>query len=222
MAIRVNSVLWLILFQILQRNLMVDAIRDVNRFWSSMRKLKSSRQIDADGAAIRRSEIGTLYGPRSSGINGAKSCILSLSWHLISLLKLHFLYYFSHIFSNCYFFWLYCGSDSGTSICWLQRCIKILFLQCNLTWKTEQLTNYKCSLIQYGDESDSEVFLKKPSRDIANQGFAIFPMKVRKYIIKVKHFASLLFRLINANISVNEQPEWFHTSGHFIQVVLHV
>ena len=23
-------------------------------------------------------------------------------------------------------------------------------------------------------------------------------------------FASLLFRLINANISVNEQPEWFH------------
>ena len=27
-------------------------------------------------------------------------------------------------------------------------------------------------------------------------------MKVRKYIIKVKHFASLLFLLINANISV--------------------
>jgi len=48
------------------------------------------------------------------------------------------------------------------------------------------------------------------SRDISNQGFAIFPMKVRKYIIKVKHFASLLFRLINANISVNEQPEWFN------------
>ena len=23
-------------------------------------------------------------------------------------------------------------------------------------------------------------------------------------------FASLLFRLINANIAVNEQPEWFH------------
>jgi hypothetical protein len=41
----------------------------------------------------------------------------------------------------------------------LQRCIKILFLQCNLTWKTEQLTNYKCSLIQYGDENDSEVLL---------------------------------------------------------------
>ena len=33
-----------------------------------------------------------------------------------------------------YYFWLYCGSDSGTSICWLQRCIKILFLQCNLTY----------------------------------------------------------------------------------------
>ena len=28
--------------------------------------------------------------------------------------------------------------------------------------------------------------------------------------MKVKHFASLLFCLINANISVNEQPEWFH------------
>jgi hypothetical protein len=77
-----------------------------------------------------------------------------------------------------YYFWLYCGSDSGTSICWLQRCIKILFIQCNLTWKTEQLTNYKCSLIQYGDENDSEVlvqnfiaslcilcFLKKPSSE---------------------------------------------------------
>jgi hypothetical protein len=37
--------------------------------------------------------------------------------------------------------------------------MKILFLQCNLTWKTEQLTNYKCSLIQYGDENDSEVLL---------------------------------------------------------------
>ena len=48
------------------------------------------------------------------------------------------------------------------------------------------------------------------SRDIAYQGFAITPMKVRKYIIKVKNFASLLFRLINVNISVNEQPEWFH------------
>ena len=48
------------------------------------------------------------------------------------------------------------------------------------------------------------------SRDIAYQGFAITPMKVRKYIIKAKNFASLLFRLINVNISVNEQPEWFH------------
>ena len=51
-------------------------------------------------------------------------------------------------------------------------------------------------------------------RDIANQGFAITLMKVRKYIIKVKYFASLLFRLINVNISVNEQPEWFHRA-HF-------
>jgi hypothetical protein len=76
------------------------------------------------------------------------------------------LYYFSYfqqlfkIKDPFYYFWLYCGSDSGTSICWLQRCIKILFLQCNLTWKTEQLTNYKCSLIQYGDENDSEVLVQ--------------------------------------------------------------
>ena len=42
------------------------------------------------------------------------------------------------------------------------------------------------------------------SRKSANQGFAIFPVKIRKYIIKV------LFRSINTNISVNEQPEWFH------------
>jgi hypothetical protein len=50
------------------------------------------------------------------------------------------------------------------------------------------------------------------SRDIANQGFAIFPVKVRKYIIKVllcKYFCITLIST-NANISVNEQPEWFH------------
>ena len=29
-------------------------------------------------------------------------------------------------------------------------------------------------------------------------------------ILKLFFFASLLFRLINANISANEQPEWFH------------
>ena len=29
-------------------------------------------------------------------------------------------------------------------------------------------------------------------------------------ILKLYCFASLLFRLINANISVNEQPEWIH------------
>jgi hypothetical protein len=63
------------------------------------------------------------------------------------------------------------------------------------------------------------------ARDIANQGVAIFPMKIRKYIMKVNHFASLLFRLINANISVNEQPEWFHWAhrgGHFIHTVRHL
>jgi hypothetical protein len=31
--------------------------RDVNIFWSSKRKLKSSRQIDADDAAVRRAEL---------------------------------------------------------------------------------------------------------------------------------------------------------------------
>jgi hypothetical protein len=60
--------------------------RDVNRFWSSRRKLKSSRQIDADG--------------RGSGINGAKSCIIGLSWHLISLLKLHFFVLFFSYFQQ--------------------------------------------------------------------------------------------------------------------------
>ena len=100
---------------------------------------------------------GPFKAPRSSGINGAKSCILGLSWHLISLLKLHFFVLFFSYFQQLFnYFWLYCGSDSGTSICWLQRCIKILFLQCNLTWKIEQLTYYECSLIQHGDENDSE------------------------------------------------------------------
>ena len=36
-------------------------------------------------------------------------------------------------------------------------------------------------------------------------------LKVNNYTeIDANNFASLLFRLINANISVNEQPEWFH------------
>ena len=101
---------------------------------------------------------------RRSGINGAKSCILGLSWHLISLLKLHFFVLFFSYFQQLfkikdlffYYFWLYCG----TSICWLKRYINILFLQCNLAWKTEQLANYKCSLIQYGNENDFEVLVQ--------------------------------------------------------------
>jgi hypothetical protein len=64
---------------------------DVNRFWSSSRKLKSSRQIDVE----------RLYG-RGSGINGAKSCILGLSWHLISLLKLHFFVIFFSYFQQLF------------------------------------------------------------------------------------------------------------------------
>ena len=41
-------------------------------------------------------------------------------------------------------------------------------------------------------------FIFSFSRDIANQGFAIFPMKVRKYIIKVlrKNLASVLILYI--------------------------
>jgi hypothetical protein len=39
-----------------------------------------------------------MWTARSSGINDAKSCILGLSWHLISLLELHFLVlFFSYI-----------------------------------------------------------------------------------------------------------------------------
>ena len=68
--------------------------------------LKSSRQIDAVGHAEQACSApftvwGPLKAPRSSGINGAKSCILAigLSWHLISLLKLHFfVLFFSYIF----------------------------------------------------------------------------------------------------------------------------
>jgi hypothetical protein len=121
--------------------------------------LKSSRQIDAD----RHTKLGALYG-RGSGINGAKSCILGLSWHLISLLKLYFFVlffsYFQQLFKIKKTFFLH------LIILWqwfrhfnLLTTIKILFLQCNLTWKTEQLTNYKCSLNQYGDKNDSEVLL---------------------------------------------------------------
>ena len=138
-------------WQTLSHNVSSSTNRDVNRFWGSRRKLKSSRQIDAPFTA------GVLGAVQGSGINGAKSCILGLSWHLISLLKLHFFVLFFSYFQQLFnYFWLYCGSDSGTSICWLQRCIKILFLQCNLTWKIEQLTYYECSLIQHGDENDSE------------------------------------------------------------------
>jgi hypothetical protein len=47
--------------------------------------------------------LGALYG-WGSGINGAKSSILGLSWHLISLLKLHlivlFFSYFQQLFKK--------------------------------------------------------------------------------------------------------------------------
>jgi hypothetical protein len=143
-------------------NPLIRVLGDVNRFWSSRRKLKSSRQIDAHGIASA-APSRTLYS-RGSGINGAKSCILGLSWHLISLLKLHF---FVPFFS--YFQQLFKIKDPFLLlliILWqwfrhfnLLTTIKISFLQCNLAWKTEQLTNYKCSLIQCGDENDSQVLL---------------------------------------------------------------
>jgi predicted membrane protein len=72
------------------------------------------------------------------GINGAKSCILGLSWHLISLLKLYFFVLFFSYFQQLFkikktFFLL-------LIILWqwfrhfnLLTTIKILFLQCNLT-----------------------------------------------------------------------------------------
>jgi hypothetical protein len=107
-------------------NLFVRAIesRDVNRFWSSRRKLKTGRQIDADSSAVRR--VGALYGqgsgegpPRSSGINGAKSCILGLSWHFISLLKFHFFVLF---FSYIFFFYIFLHFSNYLSIlCFLKK-----------------------------------------------------------------------------------------------------
>ena len=50
--------------QLLDSHFSVFTIRDVNRFWSSRRKLKSSRQIDADGTAPV--ELA-LYGQGSGG-----------------------------------------------------------------------------------------------------------------------------------------------------------
>jgi hypothetical protein len=46
--------------------------------------------------------LGPLRSPRSSGINGTKSCLLGLSWHLISLLKLHFFVLFFSYFQQLF------------------------------------------------------------------------------------------------------------------------
>jgi hypothetical protein len=65
----------------------VHVYRDVNRFWSSRRKFKSSRQIDAEPSAVSSKAH---YG-RGSGINGAKSCILVLlQWNFELKLQNHF------------------------------------------------------------------------------------------------------------------------------------
>ena len=132
----------------------ITYIRDVNRFWSSRRKLKSSRQIDADGCLLR------------PGVWDKWCKIL----HSRPLLALNFIIETSFL---CTMFLIFSAIVQIKDpflllliILWqwfrhfnLLTTIKISFLQCNLAWKTEQLTNYKCSLIQYGDENDSEVLL---------------------------------------------------------------
>ena len=54
--------------------------------------------------AVKGTELawGPLKALRSSGINGAKSCILGLSWHLISLLKLLFFVLFFSYFQQLF------------------------------------------------------------------------------------------------------------------------
>ena len=126
-------------------------IRDVNRFWSSRRKLKSSRQIDADGTAVCRQARRPLH----LGVWDKWCKIL----HSRPLLALNFIIETSFFCTIFLIFSAIVQDKRPFFTCWLQRCIKILFLQCNLIWKPEQLTNYKCSLIQYGDENDSEVLL---------------------------------------------------------------
>jgi hypothetical protein len=123
--------------------------RDVNRFWSSWRKLKSSRQIDADSPL----RPGVAQGSQKLW---SKWCKIL---HSRPLLTLNFIIETSFFCTIFLIFSAIVQDKRPFFTCWLQRCIKILFLQCNLTWKTEQLTNYKCSLIQYGDENDPEVLL---------------------------------------------------------------
>ena len=56
---------------------------------------------------LRPGVQGPPKASRTSGINGAKSCILGLSWHLISLLKLHFfVLFFSYIFFTFFYIFL--------------------------------------------------------------------------------------------------------------------
>ena len=57
--------------------------RDVINFLSCRRKNKSYRRINR--LAKRVSHL--TQAPRSSGINGVKSCILAFSWHQICCLK---------------------------------------------------------------------------------------------------------------------------------------
>ena len=85
-------------------------VRDVDRFWSS-------RQI-----ARCPLRPGPAQGPQKLWDKWCKILhsrpLLALNFIIETSI---FLFYFSHIFSNCsrlktlfYYFWLYCGSDSGT------------------------------------------------------------------------------------------------------------
>jgi hypothetical protein len=113
----------------------------------------------ADGCAVRINLPATFqFSPATSKSTDIPDCyFFSYAWHGDKWCKiLHsrspgtnfiietsfffvlFFSYFQQLFKTLfYYFWLHSGSDSGTSICWLQRCVKILFLKCNLTWKTE-------------------------------------------------------------------------------------
>jgi len=67
--------------------------RDVINFLSCRRKNKSYRRMNRLAKPVSHlAQLGGIYGrgsgvPRGSGINGAKSCILAISWHQICFLK---------------------------------------------------------------------------------------------------------------------------------------
>ena len=61
--------------------------RDVINFLSCRRKNKSYRRNNRLAKRVSDlSQLGGIYG-RGSGVNGAKSCMLSIFWHQICFLK---------------------------------------------------------------------------------------------------------------------------------------